>query len=62
MDEQRTTDWWLWQMYRLVAEYVNDPTDVTESRLKALILEYRNHQHQHRLGLKSSHDWVVDFR
>ena len=46
MEEKYSTDWWLWQMYRQVAEYVNDPTDVNETRLKSLLSQYRNYRDQ----------------
>lgn len=42
MDEPDNTEWWLWQMYRQVAAYVNEPTQRNELRLRALIDDYRN--------------------
>lgn len=41
MEEHDHTDWWLWQLYRQVATYVNEPTLANEARLRSLIGEYR---------------------
>ncbi len=43
MDEPYTSEWWLWQMYRRVAAYVNDPSTCNEARLLGLIDDYRSH-------------------
>jgi hypothetical protein len=34
---------WRWKMIRKVADYINNPDDVTMSELKALIESYRSH-------------------
>ncbi len=43
MDEPYTSEWWLWQMYRRVAAYVNEPSTGNEARLLGLIDDYRSH-------------------
>lgn len=61
MNQEDTREWWLWQMYRCVAEFVNDPSEMSQARLQALILEYRNYTEQKAIGLTREHDWVADF-
>ena len=34
---------WRWKMIRKVADYINEPDDVTMSELKAMIESYRNY-------------------
>lgn len=34
---------WRWKMIRKVANYINEPNDITMSELKAMIESYRNH-------------------
>ncbi len=41
MEEQHASEWWLWQMYRSVANFVNSPTDTNAAALHALINTYR---------------------
>lgn len=36
------TELWRWKMIRKVAEYINQPDDVTMSELKAMIESYRS--------------------
>lgn len=38
---QRTSDWWLWRMYRQVADFIHQPSEENARRLRALIEEYR---------------------
>jgi len=59
--ESYSTEWWLWQLYRQVAEYVNHPDVVREARLRMSIEQYRQHRHQQALGLAPSHERVTDF-
>ncbi len=62
MNNAHSQDWWLWRMYRQVAEFVNDPSEENRARLDALTLEYRHSRLQQRVGLTRDHDWVVDFQ
>lgn len=41
MHELNSAEAWRWQMYRQVAEFINAPSDITEARLKALLMAYR---------------------
>jgi hypothetical protein len=44
MNEENTpTEQWRWKMIRKVADYINEPDDVTMSELKAMIESYRNY-------------------
>lgn len=60
-EEKYSTDWWLWRMYREVAEYVSCPSAEAELRLRSLIGEYRNFCEQKQLGLLDPHQRAVDF-
>lgn len=37
------TEHWRWKMIRKVAEYINEPDDITMSELKAMIDSYRSY-------------------
>ena len=37
------TEQWRWKMMRKVADYINQPDDVTMSELKAMIESYRSY-------------------
>ena len=37
------TELWRWKMIRKVADYINEPDDITMSELKAMIESYRNY-------------------
>lgn len=50
MEDEFNHEWWLWQMYRLAAEYINDPTVANESKLQNLMSEFRAHQRHQALG------------
>lgn len=42
-DENNPMELWRWKMMRKVADYLNQPNDITMSELKALIESYRNY-------------------
>ena len=44
MPQEKTspTELWRWKMIRKVADYINQPDDVSMSELKAMIESYRN--------------------
>ncbi len=39
--EETPMELWRWKMIRKVADYINDPDDITMSELKAMIESYR---------------------
>lgn len=45
MNEENNTptEQWRWKMIRKVAEYINEPDDITMSELKAMIDSYRSY-------------------
>ena len=59
--EQCSNDWWLWRLYREVAEYVNQPSVSGEQEIRALLAEYREFREQKDLGLLQERGRVVDF-
>lgn len=62
--EERTTDernWWLWQMYRQVASLINNPNDIAEARLKALIMEYRD-RYKSTEDRPDPHERLMDYQ
>lgn len=40
--EETPIELWRWKMIRKVADYINEPDDVTMSELKAMIESYRD--------------------
>lgn len=62
-------DWWRWEMYRHVALFVHAPTDVNQSKLTALISEFRKQSEQQRAAphdcvprAGDEHEYVMDYR
>lgn len=54
-------DWWMWQMYRQVADFINEPNDISEARLKSLVLAYRKYHDVEQLDSKDEEQGrVVD--
>ena len=42
-EDNNPMELWRWKMIRKVAEYLNEPDDLTHSELKAMIESYRNY-------------------
>ncbi len=42
-EESNPVELWRWKMIRKVANYINEPDDITMSELKAMIESYRNY-------------------
>jgi len=42
-EESNPVELWRWKMIRKVADYINEPDDITMSELKAMIESYRNY-------------------
>jgi len=45
MNKEKSTpaEVWRWKMIRKVADYINEPDDITMSELKAMIESYRDY-------------------
>jgi len=43
-EKSHPVELWRWKMIRKVADYINQPDDITMSELKALIESYREYQ------------------
>lgn len=55
MEERYSPDWWLWQMYRQVANFINRPSPENEQQLRALIEDYRGHRNARAPGNDTGH-------
>ena len=62
MEEKYSSDWWRWQMYRMLADLLHDPNDLTEARITSLIREYRKFSAQSAQVSSDEHEWLMDFR
>lgn len=63
MRESYSMEWWMWRVYKQAADFLHDPNDASEARLKATITAYRSH-HECR-GDKAAgdeHQWAMNFR
>ena len=62
-DKTEERNWWMWQMYRQVASLINNPCDISEAKLKALIVEYRNY-HRTKFASEGSdpHERLMDYQ
>lgn len=62
MNAKNSTDWWMWQMYRLIAQIIHHPSPATEERLRALIAEYRHQREQCQGGERvDPHERAMDY-
>ena len=41
MDELHSTEWWRWKLYRLIADFLFNPTDRGETHIKSILRDYR---------------------
>lgn len=62
-----SSDWWLWQMYRQVAVFVNQPSDSTEAKLTMLMEQYQEFYKSQAFNgeiprSRDEHEWAMDFR
>lgn len=62
MRQDITSDGWMWQMYRRVAEIIHQPSIANEERLRAIISEYRAHwERQQTVEQVDPHERVMDY-
>lgn len=62
MQQENTTDWWMWQMYRKIAEIIHQPSIASEEHLRALISEYRNQWEKQRTrDCSDPHERAMDY-
>lgn len=62
MNSSRSREWWMWKMYREVAQLIYDPSQLSEARLKMLATHYCNLMRQARRdGETDPHESVMDY-
>lgn len=62
MNTENPAEWWMWQMYRRIAEIIHQPSLATEERLRALIAEYRQQWEQRQTGERvDPHERAMDY-
>ena len=61
MERKDSVDWWRWELNRSLAEHINRPNDITEAKLKSLLLEYRRHWERNAVEDSDEHEWAMDF-
>lgn len=61
MNDGKSADWWMWQMYREVAHLIHSPSEGNEKRLKSLIAAYRRHAQKSGAAARDPHEWVMDY-
>ncbi len=47
MSDTENQEWWMWQMYRATAEFMQNPNSDREERLKYVMDAYRERCQQH---------------
>ena len=64
MNFKTTSDWWMWQMYRQVAQFIHNPCEHSEARLMGLMAEYRARCRGSGpcRNTGDEHEWAMDFR
>lgn len=61
MDDVNSTDWWRWKMYRLISDYLYNPTDMNEASLKAILKDYRRFRKTQSRRFGDEHERVMDY-
>jgi len=63
MRESCSTEWWKWKVYKQAADFLHDPSDASEARLKSAINAYRSHyEHRRDKAGGDEHQWAMNFR
>lgn len=63
MEEKYSTEWWRWQLYRQIADYLHQPNSSAQASLNALLQAYRQQQQgQQPLPQRDEHEWVMDWQ
>jgi len=58
-----SADWWRWEMYRHVAQFIHYPSEINYSKLTALIGEFHEQSQRHGAPPESDeHEYVMDYR
>jgi len=53
----------MWKIYKQAADFLHDPSDASEARLKSAISAYRSHHERRRHSAGGDeHQWAMDFR
>lgn len=61
MDDTNSTDWWRWKMYRLISDYLYNPTEVNEASLKAILRDYRRFRKAQNPRFGDEHEQLMDY-
>ena len=62
MKQEYSVDWWRYQLYRHIAQFVHNPGDHTQEKLTALITEFRRQTEQQHLGqLSDEHEYAMNY-
>ncbi len=61
MDDMNSTDWWRWKMYRLICDYLYNPTDINEASLKATLRDYRRFRKNQSTRCGDEHEQLMDY-
>ncbi len=62
MEDQYSTEWWRWQLYRRIADYLHDPSEAGQAAVTALMSQYRRHHAQPSTSCYDEHEWVMDWQ
>lgn len=57
MNRHESKEWWRWQLYRCMAEYIHEPCHVSTARLRLLLDSYRYFMADDRDHTCSQMDW-----
>lgn len=62
MEKESSLDWWRFELYRHIAQFVHNPADHTEARLTALIGEFRRFSDRRRqVRPADEHEYALNF-
>lgn len=62
MNREFSVDWWRYELYRHVAQYIHNPGDQTQAKLNALIAEFRRRSELQQSGdALDEHEYAMNY-
>lgn len=61
MDDINSTEWWRWKLYRLISDFLYNPTEVNEASLQSVIKDYRRLQQRRGGCFGDEHERLMDY-
>ena len=62
MKQDKSVEWWRFELYRHIAHFIHNPGDHTQEKLTALIAEFRRQSEEKTLrNALDEHEYAMNF-